>query len=64
MDWLKNITVNLKATGPAAVLIALIVGITVLGIFGEGDKAGAALSILGFMAGALGIALAQRTGGE
>lgn len=64
MDWLKNITINLKATGPAAVLIALIVGITVLGVFGQGEKAGSALSILGFMVGALGVALAQRTGGN
>ena len=34
MDFLKNIALNLKATGPAAVTIVWLVCVTVLGIFG------------------------------
>jgi hypothetical protein len=60
MEFLKNIAVNLKATGPAAVLIALIGGITLLGLFGQGEMARSALNILAFATGALGLALAQR----
>lgn len=36
MEFLKNVAVNLNATGPAAVLISLIGGITLLGLFGHG----------------------------
>lgn len=61
MEFLKNITLNLKATGPAAVLISLIGGITLLGLFGEGEMAQAALYILAFNIGLLGLALAHKT---
>jgi L-asparagine transporter-like permease len=60
MDFLKNIAVNIRATGPAAVLISLIAGITLLGLFGQGELARSALNILAFATGALGLALAQR----
>jgi hypothetical protein len=46
MDFLKNIGVNLRATGPAAVIIVYFICITVLGIFGQGILAGAAMVLL------------------
>jgi hypothetical protein len=60
MDFLKNIAVNLKATGSAAVLISLIIGITLLVFFGQRDLAKSALGILAFATGDLGVVLAQR----
>lgn len=60
-EFMKNIAVNLRATGPAAVLIALIAGITILGLFGDGPMAKSALSILALLTGLVGISLAQRT---
>ncbi|MBU2835748.1 hypothetical protein HF673_08230 [Acidithiobacillus thiooxidans] len=60
MEFLKNVAVNLNATGPAAVLISLIGGITLLGLFGHGGLASSALSILSLIIGFLGLALAQR----
>jgi hypothetical protein len=61
MEFLKNIAVNLKATGPAAVLISLSGCVTLLGLFGQGDLASSALSILAFLIGMVGLALAQRS---
>jgi len=46
IDFLKNIIVNLKATGPAAVLIAWVLGVTLLGIFGNGEIASHGMSAL------------------
>jgi hypothetical protein len=46
MDFLKNISVNLHATGPAAVMIAWCLSITMLGVFGDGQLATMALTIL------------------
>ncbi|WP_097050926.1 hypothetical protein [Thalassospira xiamenensis] len=60
MEWLKNIAINLNAKGPAAVLIALIVSISSLGLWGEGELAATALGILAFALGLLGLALANR----
>jgi len=60
MNFFRNIAVNLKATGPAAVLISLIGCITLLGLFGQSDLAKSALNILAFVTGALGLVLAQR----
>jgi hypothetical protein len=42
--FLKNIVVNLRATGPAAVLIAWLVCIAALGLYGSGSLAGMALA--------------------
>jgi hypothetical protein len=60
MDFLKNIVVNLKATGPSAVLIAWIIGITLLGIFGDGEIAKKAVNYLGILGGILVVVLGQR----
>lgn len=46
MDFLRNLFINLKATGPAAVIIAWVIGVTLLGIFGNGDIASRAMSVL------------------
>ena len=51
MDFLKNISVNLKATGPAAILVSLVICITLLGIFGESEQSKTALSTLSFISG-------------
>jgi len=61
MEWLKNIAVNLHAKGPAAVLISIIVSIAALGLWGQGDLAKSALSVLAVALGLLGLALANRT---
>jgi hypothetical protein len=39
MDFLKNISINLKATGASAVLITWLLCITALGLFGSGTLA-------------------------
>ncbi len=39
MKLLANVMVNLRATGPAAVVIAWIIGMTILGILGKGPEA-------------------------
>jgi hypothetical protein len=57
--FLKNIVVNLRATGPAAVLIAWLVCITALGLYGSGSLAGMALSGLILLGAALIGALGQ-----
>jgi hypothetical protein len=60
MDWFKNIAVNLHAKGPAAVLISLVLSIAALGLWGEGELAEVALSILGFAFGMVGLSLANK----
>ena len=59
MDFLKNILVNLKATGPAAVLCVWCICVTILGVFG-GEHAGQAFTLLSVSAGLMIITLAQR----
>ena len=62
MDWMKNIVVNLQAKEAAAVLIALIFGITVLGVFGKGVLAGLAIGfIVGIFSQVIGL-LVQKNG--
>lgn len=61
VNFLRNIAVNLRAKGPAAVLCTLIVCITLLGLYGTGEHSGSALGILGGALIFLGVALAQRT---
>lgn len=57
MDFLKNISINLKATGASAVLITWLLCITALGLFGSGTLAmfvaGALASIGVILIGAL-----------
>ena len=60
MDFLKNIAISLQATGPAAVIIAWIISVTALGLFGDGSLAKTALSILAVAGGVILIALANK----
>jgi hypothetical protein len=60
MEFLKNIVINLKATGPAAVFIAWIIGVTLRGLFGEGDVARIGLSVLSVGGALLVTALSKR----
>jgi hypothetical protein len=58
MNFLNNFALNLRATGPAAVIIAWMVCVTLLGLFGTGTSVIMALSVLsiagGFMFASLG----------
>lgn len=40
MQFFKNISINLKATGPSAVLCTYIICITLIGMFGDGKFTG------------------------
>lgn len=60
MEFLRNIAVNLKATGPAAVMSVWIICVTLLGIFGSGPFAATAFGLLGFFGGAVLLSLANR----
>ncbi|WP_143711338.1 hypothetical protein [Magnetococcus marinus] len=60
-DWLKNISVNIRATGPAAVIIVWIIAVTVLGIWGEGGHASYAQGMLNFCGGIILVVLAKKT---
>ena len=60
MEWMKNIVVNLQAKGPATVMIALIAGITILGLFGESVLASSALGLLSALTGLIAIGLVQK----
>ncbi len=57
MDFLKNISINLKATGASAVLITWLLCITAIGLFGSGTLAnfvaGALISVGVILIGAL-----------
>jgi hypothetical protein len=55
---LRNIKISLTATGPAAVLIVLILSVTALGIFGLGPLADRAMSFMFFLGGSLGVSFA------
>lgn len=57
---LKNIAISLQANGPAAVIIFWIVGVTALGLFGDGPVAKSALSILAVAGGLILVALANK----
>ena len=48
MGFLKNILINVKAKGPAAVVIVWFICITALGILGDGENAKYALFALYF----------------
>lgn len=61
MDFMKNIAVNLKATGPAAVLAVWVICVTLLGIFGAGEIASRALGLLAFFSGAVLVSLALKS---
>lgn len=61
MDFLKNFAVNLKASGPAAVMCIWCICITALGLYGEGQQAESAMSILAFFGGMVMLSLAAKT---
>lgn len=60
MEFLKNVAINLRATGPAAVLVAWVLGVTALGIFGNAELGKQALSALSVVGGLLIVVLGQR----
>ena len=53
----KNIAVNIRATGPAAILICWCISVTFLGLYGQGEIADRALNMLAFFGGATFFAL-------
>lgn len=61
MNFLRNIAVNLRATGPAAVLIAWLACVFFLGLFGSGPLADRAMNILAISGGLILVILAQKT---
>jgi len=61
MDFLKNLSVNLRATGPAAVMCVWVICVTVLGTLGSGPMAERAMSLLAFFGGGVLVALAWRS---
>lgn len=56
----KNISLNMRAKGPATVICVWILCVTVLGLFGKGEYADKAISLLAFAGGAVLTALAMR----
>lgn len=60
IDLFKNLAINLRATGPAAVMIAWIMAVAGIGILGQGELANFSLTILGFVGGAVMFSLASR----
>jgi hypothetical protein len=48
LDFLKNISINLKATGASAVLVTWLLCVTAIGLFGSG---GLAMFVAGALAG-------------
>ncbi len=60
MEFFKNIAVNLKATGPAAVMAIWVVCVTLLGIFGSGEMARSAFGLLAFFGAAVLVGLASK----
>jgi hypothetical protein len=61
VGFLKNIALSIRATGPAAVLVSWVLGVTLLGIFGQGEIASKAMSALSVTGGLLIVILGQRT---
>jgi hypothetical protein len=60
MDILKNLAVNLRATGPAAVIAVWCICVTILGIFGAGEFARTTFTLLGVAGGMVLFILAAR----
>lgn len=56
----RNLVINLKAKGPAAVICVWIIGITALGLFGSSEIAKSALSILAVAGGLILVGLASK----
>jgi hypothetical protein len=60
MDFLKNIAIRLRATGPAAVLVSWVLDVTALGIWGNAELGRQALTTLSVVGGLLIVILGQR----
>ena len=60
MDFFKNLTLNLKATGPAAVLIVWMLCLTCLALYGESS---ATHIVIGILAG-FGLAVLRALGSD
>ena len=58
--FLKNVAVNLQATGAAAVVIAWLLALVVITIWAEPTQARYAFGLLGFFDGALFLIQGQR----
>lgn len=61
MEFFKNVAVNIKATGPAAVLVAWVGAVTILGVLGTGAIASSALFLLAMFIGTVGAALGGKS---
>ena len=61
MDNLRNLIVNLKATGSAAVICVWIIAVMLLGLYGNSTYSSSALSILTIAGGMILFTLAQNT---
>jgi len=59
-DPFKNLSVNLRATGPAAVIIVWIIAVTWIAIFGQGELASRGLTILTVAGGMILFVLAAK----
>jgi len=56
----KNFAINLKATGPAAVIAVWIICVTLLGVFGQGTIADRAMTVLAVAGGMILIVLMSK----
>lgn len=61
MDWLKNITLNLKATGPSMVLCVYLLVVGAVGVYGDGPNTGFVVGMLAVLGPIRLGTLAQRT---
>ncbi len=62
MGFVKNLALNLKSNGPAAMVIVWLVCITLLGLYGEGQMASAAFALLALFGGVILAVLASKPG--
>ena len=60
IDLLRNVAINIKATGPAAVMIAWIAAVAALGIFGSPELGKSAMYALYFAGGPILTSLASK----
>jgi hypothetical protein len=61
---LKNLAINIRAAGPAAVVIVLILATVTLGMWGKGELAGRAMSAMDAVGVALIVVLAAKVRGS
>ena len=61
MDIFKNLVVNLRAAGPAAIIGVWVICVAALGLFGSGETADKAMALLAFAGGGIMVSLALRS---